>query len=166
MSYSCLITCLQRAGGWSARACLGALPRLRKRSARVFACLPIRDSGAARCNLGWCSSAPGVHPKYHAPRREAKRAACWADSSRRCAPPEAVLISRWCPPNTPRAPPLAPLCQGFGFFVIFEMVRASVTLAKNQLFEGRCPSGYWNKTAPATDGCPCGQPKAWAPLDS
>ena len=50
--------------------------------------VPIRYSGATRCNFGWCSSAPGVHPKYHAPRLEATRMAHWMDTSTRCAPPE------------------------------------------------------------------------------
>ena len=50
--------------------------------------VPIRYSGATRCNFGWCSSAPGVHPKYHAPRLEAMCMAHWMDTSTRCAPPE------------------------------------------------------------------------------
>ena len=42
--------------------------------------IPIRYSGATGCNPGWCSSAPGVHPTYHA-SRVARRCARGSASS-------------------------------------------------------------------------------------
>ena len=61
--------------------------------------VPIRNSSTARCNLGRCSSAPGVHPKYHAPHLVAKCMTC--SNGHHC-------------PACHAAPP-SPLCQVFGY---------------------------------------------------
>ena len=67
----------------------------------VCVCVPIRYSGAARRNLGWRSSAPGAPLKYDAPHLAAK-------VMTRCNG-----YTAHCPAC--HAPPLAPLCQGFGY---------------------------------------------------
>ena len=84
--------------------------------------VPIRYSGATRCNLGRGSSAPGVHPNYHAPRLEAMCMTRWMDTSSRCAPPESGAHQQLAPAQHATRLASGTAVPGVRFVLLFDVV--------------------------------------------